>query len=221
MTRQRSKRLATGSVVPALARAATFLGCLLSTHTTPAAAQVSNAVPPSRSSLSAAPPWSGVSGGSPRPLTRARVTPPPVRHRAIHAIHAENPSLTRLFPRAHEVLETKTARKAAMRRHPAGKAARIDAAVPHPSGTARPGTESGAPAHVDKTNRSQTPDCVKTARVRPGDSLWVIAASLPAPAGDTRKLTGQIYELNRETIGSDPDLIFPGQRLVLPEDCER
>src|SRR3546814_15617451 len=48
--------------------------------------------------------------------------------------------------------------------------------------------------------------------VQPGNSLWRIA----------RRTYGQgirytvIYEANRNLIG-DPDLIFPGQRLTLPE----
>lgn len=45
--------------------------------------------------------------------------------------------------------------------------------------------------------------------VRQGDCLWSIAY---------RHHTSwrAIYDLNRHVIGDDPDLIFPGQRLVLP-----
>ncbi|MCX4676662.1 transglycosylase family protein [Streptomyces sp. NBC_01433] len=46
--------------------------------------------------------------------------------------------------------------------------------------------------------------------VRPGDSLWAIA--------DAQKLSGgwtALYEANKDTLGSDPDLILPGQNLDL------
>lgn len=55
--------------------------------------------------------------------------------------------------------------------------------------------------------------------VRKGDSLWSIAAAhLPADASDAEVATAWhlIYERNREAIGHDPDLLIPGQHLVLP-----
>lgn len=54
--------------------------------------------------------------------------------------------------------------------------------------------------------------------VRPGDSLWHIAASHAdgrTPA-EQHALVTEIHEANRQVIGSDPDLIVPGQELVLP-----
>ena len=55
--------------------------------------------------------------------------------------------------------------------------------------------------------------------VRAGDCLWHLAAAgLPADATD-QQVTDRwraIYRLNRTLIGADPDLIQPGQRLVLP-----
>lgn len=60
-----------------------------------------------------------------------------------------------------------------------------------------------------------------TVTVRPGDTLWRIAAeqlgSHPA-LDDIARAWPMIYELNREVIGPDPGLIEPGQRLVLPDD---
>ena len=55
--------------------------------------------------------------------------------------------------------------------------------------------------------------------VRPGDCLWHLAqADLPAGASAAQVTTRwrAIYRLNRAVIGPDPDLIQPGQRLVLP-----
>lgn len=55
--------------------------------------------------------------------------------------------------------------------------------------------------------------------VRPGDSLWHLAdARLPAaaPAGDVVDLVERLHHRNHGVIGPDPDLIRPGQRLVVP-----
>lgn len=57
--------------------------------------------------------------------------------------------------------------------------------------------------------------------VRPGDSLWAIAAAgLPEDSGDVTidRAWRQIYELNRAAIGADPDLIRPGQTLAIPTE---
>jgi len=51
--------------------------------------------------------------------------------------------------------------------------------------------------------------------VRPGECLWSIAVEA-APGADPARLAARIYALNRRTIGADPDLIRPGQRLMLP-----
>ncbi len=55
--------------------------------------------------------------------------------------------------------------------------------------------------------------------VRPGDTLWHLAAAgLPAHATAARvcERVVLLHHLNRDVIGPDPDLIRPGQRLVLP-----
>ncbi len=61
-----------------------------------------------------------------------------------------------------------------------------------------------------------------THTVEPGDSLWKIARGLlssddSAPAGGAiSDLWRSIYELNRDLIGDDPNLILPGQVFQLP-----
>ena len=55
-----------------------------------------------------------------------------------------------------------------------------------------------------------------------GDSLWKIARSLLAVEGSTpsgsniSNLWRSIYDMNRDLIGDDPNLIHPGQVLQLP-----
>lgn len=58
-----------------------------------------------------------------------------------------------------------------------------------------------------------------TVVVRPGDTLWAIAAqSLPpgATAAEIARACVRWHAANRNVIGDDPDLIFPTQRLVPP-----
>jgi hypothetical protein len=58
-----------------------------------------------------------------------------------------------------------------------------------------------------------------TVVVRPGDTLWAIAArSLPAGATDAEiaRACATWHAANRDVIGDDPNLIFPMQRLVPP-----
>ncbi|WP_084665613.1 LysM peptidoglycan-binding domain-containing protein [Thermanaeromonas toyohensis] len=52
----------------------------------------------------------------------------------------------------------------------------------------------------------------KVYEVRPGDSLWKIA-KLELGSGARWR---EIYEANKETIGPDPNLIYPGMKLVMP-----
>jgi hypothetical protein len=56
--------------------------------------------------------------------------------------------------------------------------------------------------------------------VRPGDSLWSITEGLlpqRATDADVARAVALLHRANRRTLGSDPDLIFPGDRIVAPE----
>lgn len=59
-------------------------------------------------------------------------------------------------------------------------------------------------------------------RVVPGDSLWAIACRDLGSGSDEQidRRWRQIYAENREVIGSNPDLIFPGQKLSIPESTD-
>lgn len=68
----------------------------------------------------------------------------------------------------------------------------------------------------------QPPDHLPRARavrVRPGDSLWLIAARRLGPSAGPAQIAAawpRWYRANRATIGDDPALIMPGQVLTPP-----
>lgn len=60
--------------------------------------------------------------------------------------------------------------------------------------------------------------------VRPGDTLWQLAAGLLPPDADggaVASLCRRLYSANRKVIGDDPDVIRPGQRLRVPRQPGR
>lgn len=72
-------------------------------------------------------------------------------------------------------------------------------------------------AHADGVTLDTPPWTAPGARtytVKPGDSLWVIASEF---LGNGARYP-EIYQLNKDTIGPDPDLIHPGQVLTLPNE---
>jgi Tol biopolymer transport system component len=75
------------------------------------------------------------------------------------------------------------------------------------------GTKKPAADDVDR----ERPE--RTVIVKPGDSLWSISEERLGPEASPQRVyehTYKMYALNRKIIGSDPDLIFVGQRLSLP-----
>jgi nucleoid-associated protein YgaU len=55
--------------------------------------------------------------------------------------------------------------------------------------------------------------------VHPGDSLWSLAAHELGPDASAAEIAArwpEWYAANRQVIGSDPDLILPGQVLRVP-----
>jgi hypothetical protein len=82
----------------------------------------------------------------------------------------------------------------------------------------RPTTPSVRPAPAaDLVSRGRAPD--HTVVVRRGDTLWDIAAQHLGPTATAEEIAREWprwHAANREVIGSDPDLILPGQRLVAP-----
>lgn len=71
------------------------------------------------------------------------------------------------------------------------------------------------PAH----HRTHQPEARRAVLVEAGDCLWHLAVAGLPPGATDEQITARwraIYRLNRTLIGADPDLIQPGQRLVLP-----
>ncbi|WP_406148357.1 transglycosylase family protein [Streptomyces sp. NBC_01012] len=70
------------------------------------------------------------------------------------------------------------------------------------------GRESGR--HASRGESDARQDAEGTYTVREGDNLWAIAEAQDLSGGWTA-----LYEANKDELGSDPDLILPGQSLDL------
>ena len=60
-------------------------------------------------------------------------------------------------------------------------------------------------------------------RVRPGDTLWGLAARLLGPRASTAQVQAawpRWHAANRAVIGPDPDLLYPGQTLHPPAPAD-
>ena len=83
---------------------------------------------------------------------------------------------------------------------------------------------SGRSAGRSRVGTERTHAVATAYVVEPGDSLWRIAAFVLRGSGDgdpssvdIARFWPAIYAANRDLIGDDPNLIFPGQRLLIPE----
>jgi nucleoid-associated protein YgaU len=91
-----------------------------------------------------------------------------------------------------------------------------------PAPRPRPAHRPPAPAPAPRPTPTPTPtptDRTRQVVVRPGDSLWSLAADhLPAsaPAAAVARSWPRWYGANRAVIGADPDLLQPGQVLRVP-----
>lgn len=90
-----------------------------------------------------------------------------------------------------------------------GDASQDDAAA-----TPSPRTESSS-------DPAASPQSASTVVVRPGETLWSITDDLLGPAPDHPSEIATswplLHEANRDVIGTDPDLLEPGQVLTVPD----
>ena len=107
------------------------------------------------------------------------------------------------------------------RRAEAGVAIVNGLALPDRPTTARPST--ARPSTVrPSTVRSGPATAVRQEHglvVRPGDSLWSLAAARLGPEATPSQVDAawrRLYAANRAVVGPDPDLLHPGRRLHVP-----
>lgn len=109
----------------------------------------------------------------------------------------------------------------------------VDETASPTDGAETPADEADAPTSTPPSDRSAGRVIVTTERVQsgtaahvvePGDSLWRIAGdTLTARNGaepssaDIARFWPVIYEASRAVVGDNPNLILPGQRLLIPE----
>jgi LysM repeat protein len=78
--------------------------------------------------------------------------------------------------------------------------------------------EGAASAQEEARSAKRSADATSVV-VRLGDSLWSISEERLGQDATPQQIAGEverIYALNQDQIGSDPDLIFPGQKFLLP-----
>jgi len=88
-----------------------------------------------------------------------------------------------------------------------------------------PASTAGRSVRTPRVRTEQTEPSTAAYLVEPGDSLWRIAAFVLRSNGgdepssaDIARFWPAIYSANRALIGDNPNLIFPGQQLLIPED---
>ena len=83
-----------------------------------------------------------------------------------------------------------------------------------------PATNARVPdTHATNTDRTTGDQLLGSLHlVQPGDTLWSIVRAHYSPATDSEvaDLVLDLWQANSTTIGINPDLIYPGQRLELP-----
>jgi hypothetical protein len=94
---------------------------------------------------------------------------------------------------------------------------------PTPHSTAGPGPAAPTAAPTDAGPAPIAMDATAGVIVRPGDSLWSIAAA-QLPAGATARQIDATwrawYRANRDVIGPNPNLVIPGQVLQAPQPTD-
>lgn len=74
-------------------------------------------------------------------------------------------------------------------------------------------------AGVDWPVQPATPDSATTIAVHPGDCLWSLVESHLGYGATIAEISSEVdrwWDANAEVIGADPDLLIPGQVLVVP-----
>src|SRR5919202_1171120 len=81
------------------------------------------------------------------------------------------------------------------------------------------GAQNAQPSAEPATTVQAIPKPAQQVVVNPGDSLWSISQRKLGPNATPEQIATEVeqtFELNRERIGDDPNLILAGQELLLP-----
>lgn len=188
-----------------LPRVGPFLTLIVALSSPALAAERRSPASPGRDVGEVAPPWSATGGvPPPPPLVRTGASASPSVDGAIRArVRSSSQQMSRDadLERARELHPSRG------RKDPGGEGRRAGR---------RSTSVRGAGTLHGGTNETQGE--FPTRVVRPGDSLWGIAASIvdeTDPAAIAR-VWPRIYRQNRALIGNDPNLVLPGQVLRLP-----
>lgn len=144
-------------------------------------------------------------------LRRNQRKTPVSAHPAIHGQKHAGAGVTPLFPRIskkEDPQEASLTRDASRRKAISERAERLACMRRHPSGKSKAsiGDKEDSCRHV----------------VAPGDTLWDLAAS-HLETDDLRRIARfwpKIHRKNRDVIGANPNLLLPGQVLVIPAESE-
>ena len=112
-------------------------------------------------------------------------------------------AFSQALPKAENIINNIRAEKP-------GHAASAPASVPVSAGSVLPGPEGFKPAAAAAATATAVADRIH--EVKRGDTLSAIAREYYGNAGKYMK----IYEANRDQL-NDPDKIFPGQKLRIPD----
>lgn len=105
-----------------------------------------------------------------------------------------------------------------------GPASAAQRSAPDPSPSAASGSGAAVPSAADVPLDGEGTDSPgsppRTVIVRSGDSLWSITDDLLGPGTEDPAMIAatwpRLHDANHDVIGQDPDLLVPGQELVVP-----
>ena len=91
-------------------------------------------------------------------------------------------------------------------------------AADEPAAAEPPAAEPPGPSHDADATAAPRPTTLDEVVVRPGDTLWGLAAAALPAASDADLVAAWpvLHRLNRAAVGRDPDLLLPGTVLQLP-----
>ncbi len=147
----------------------------------------------------------------------------PARHLVTRGISLDWPGLARPSVRPPVVAPPPTPSASTAPEPAPSPSGQGRSASTSPGATTRPTPRVTATSDAGPAQRRQRVSARRIV-VRPGDSLWSIAAAQLPPDADAAAITSawhRWWRLNEAVIGADPDVILPGQVLRAPTGAAR